>query len=127
MKSRITSLFVFLSLSLCFSLSANNGIPEIYKAPPSFDFLNTDNFVSRNILFADYEEQLLFVDFDVVEEDIVKLNILRKGQLMMEDDVTDLPGNTIYEINMEVIRKGTYTIELVTIDGLKIHKNIVIK
>ena len=55
------------------------------------------------------------------------LNIYRDGKLMMEDDITDLPNNSIYEINTQVIRKGTYTVELVTKGDIKIRKEISLK
>lgn len=77
--------------------------------------------------FDDIEEKLLFIDFQMIPEDILAVNVFRAGKLMMEDRVGDLPGHTIYELNLEVFREGTYDIELVTEGGIKIVKEIKVK
>ena len=78
------------------------------------------------VFFSDEEEGTLFIDFEAMGDRIISVNILSNNQLMLEDDVRDLPGNVIYEINLKVLREGTYTIELVTDQSIKIQKNIVI-
>ena len=79
------------------------------------------------IFYNDNENQLLFIDFQAIEDQVSQLNILKNDELMMEDDVSDLPANTIYELNLEVLREGNYTIELVCGQGIKIRKEIVIE
>ena len=46
---------------------------------------------------------------------------------MMTDKLSDLPSNAIYEINLDMFRRGIYTIELVTTDGIKIQKIVFVK
>ena len=122
MKLRLTNLLV--SLSICFTLNATNGIPEPFKMLETFKI--SEKYNIDNVFFSDNENELLFIDFEVVTDDLLMLNIWRNGKLMMEDDVTDLPNNTIYEINTKVIRKGIYTIELVTSRDIKIRKEIMV-
>lgn len=122
MKLRITNLLVF--LSLCISLNATNGIPPKFEA---LEFITANNSFSFNkIFFFDNENELLFIDFEAITDELVMLNIYREGNLMMEDDVTDLPNDVIYEINTNVIREGIYTIELVTAEDIKIRKEIIV-
>ena len=71
--------------------------------------------------------QQVFVDFESITDDLVSLNLWRSDKIMMEDDISDLPGNTIYELNTSLFRSGHYTIELVTLQGVKIHKKITIE
>ena len=123
MKLRLTNLLVL--LSFCFSLNATNGIPPRFEV---LDFINNSTSYSfNNIFFFDNENELLFVDFEAIADDLVMLNIYREDQLMMEDDVTDLPDNAIYEININIIRKGIYIVELVTIHNIKIRKEVVVE
>lgn len=105
---------------LCFSitLSANNGNPS---ASPVTSNLKTAYSLNK-IFFNDFENDYIFVDFEPVTDNIIMINLWRDGELMMEDDVTDLPSNTIYELNTGLFRSGKYTIELVTLEGVKIHK-----
>ncbi len=124
MKIRVTNLIVF--LSFCFTLNATNGVPERYKTLELIN-ANNANYSFYNIFFFDNENELLFIDFDVIVDDLQTLNIWSKGNLMLEDDLTDLPDNTIYEINTNVIREGIYTVELVTTHDIKIRKEIIVK
>ena len=122
MKLRLTNVIVL--LSICFTLNATNGIPEPFRMLETFKISEKYNF--ENVFFSDTENELLFIDFEVITDDLLMLNIWRNGKLMMEDDVTDLPNNTIYEINTKVIRKGIYTIELITSRDIKIRKEIMV-
>ena len=122
MKLRLTNVIVL--LSICFTLNATNGVPEPFRMLETFQISEKHNI--DNMFFSDIENELLFIDFEVVSDNLMMLNIWRNGKLMMEDDVTDLPNNTIYEINTQVIRKGTYTIELVTSRDIKIRKEFMV-
>lgn len=123
MKMRTLSLAY--CLFCCLALSANNGIVEPFKSESILNDFGGHTFY--NIFFTDDSEKTLFIDFEVVADELLELNIWKSGNLMMEDDISDLPGDAIYELNLDVIRKGTYTIELVTEFGIKIQKEIVIK
>jgi len=122
MKLRLTNVIVL--LSICFTLNATNGIPEPFRMLETFKISEKLNI--ENAFFSDTENELLFIDFEVISDDLMMLNIWRNGKLMMEDDITDLPNNTIYEINTKVIRKGIYTIELITSRDIKIRKEIMV-
>ncbi len=122
MKLRLTNVIVL--LSICFTLNATNGIPEPFRMLETFKISEKLNI--ENAFFSDTENELLFIDFEVITDDLLMLNIWRNGKLMMEDDITDLPNNTIYEINTKVIRKGIYTIELITSRDIKIRKEFMV-
>ena len=123
MKIKVTTLFLF--LSFCITLNATNGIPKHPEFLKLIEFTKPLTF--NKIFFADYENEVVFVDFEPIADELSMLNIYRDGKLMMEDDITDLPNNSIYEINTQVIRKGTYTVELVTKGDIKIRKEISLK
>ena len=121
MKSRIPFLFVF--LCFCFTIQANNGNP----ANPSVSASAETKYSLDKIFYNDFENHYIFVDFETITDDLIRINLLRDDKLMMEDDVTDLPGNAIYELNTDLFRKGNYTIELITLQGVKIYKEITIE
>ncbi len=119
-----STLIIALLLGSLTSSFATNGIPEIYK---SSRFTIPAGHTFYNIFFTDDANSKLFIDFAEVAEQLELLNIWRSKTLMLEDQISDLPGDTIYELNLDVIRAGTYTIELVTEHGIRIQKEIVIK
>ncbi len=121
MKSRIPFVFVF--LCFCFSIQANNGNPTNSTVYASAE----TNYSLDKIFYNDFENHYVFVDFESITDDLIQINLLRGEKMMMEDDITDLPGNAIYELNVDLFRTGIYTIELVTLQGVKIYKKITIE
>ncbi|MEM8907903.1 MAG: hypothetical protein AAGD05_08665 [Bacteroidota bacterium] len=110
-------------LSLLFSaqLWAKSGTPPGGGTPKEKTVI-----LFSEIFYSDYENTTLYVDFKSLGNQFSELNILRDHQLMMQDDIRDLPLNTIYELNLSVFRQGTYVLELKTPDGIKVHKEFVI-
>ncbi len=123
MKSRIPFLFVF--LIFCSTVQANNGNPT--NADATVTATEKTSYSLDKIFYNDFENDYLFVDFLSITDDLTQINLLRDDKLMMEVDVRDLPGNAIYELNLNLFRSGNYTIELVTLVGVKIHKDILIE
>ncbi len=112
-----------LVLSLGTSLLAKSGTPTnvepILVANPNNSVLHL-----HDIFFNDSDNSILFIDFQAVSDKIINVNILLDEVLMMEDEVTDVPVNTIYEINLDVIRSGKYIVELVTESGIVVHQDL---
>ena len=114
-------------LALSQTLIANTSDPVKPNDPPVKTTSDNAALSVEKVFLGDVEERVLYVDFAAVTEHIKELNILRNGKLMMQDDVNDLPDSTIYEVNMEVIRPGTYVVELVTEQDIKIQKEITVQ
>ena len=118
---RILTLFTVMFFSL--NLMANNGTPT---NPTPVVEKPTSSIAFSKIFYSDYANTTLFIDFEALGNQFAELNILRDDKLMLEDNVTDLPSDTIYEIDLEVLRAGAYTLELKTPEGIKVIKEFVI-
>ncbi len=57
----------------------------------------------NEIFFTDQENKLLFVDFEALGEDLVALKITYNQEVLLTDDVSELPKNTIYEIDLNTL------------------------
>ena len=123
--------FYFFVLTIfCVSVTVNASTVTPNKGDPPLDREKMHKKAGTSfssIFYSDYENTTLFIDFQNIYDQLTEINIFREDQLMLEDFVEDLPANTIYEINLGVFREGTYTLELVTNEGIKIHKEIVIE
>lgn len=78
-------------------------------------------------IYADEENKVFYIDFENLTfnlNDIVVLN--ESGDVVHEDEVFDLPVNTIYELDLSSQRAGTYYIELRAFTGL-IRKTVSVK
>jgi hypothetical protein len=70
------------------------------------------------IFFTDQENKLLFVDFEALGEELVELKIVNGIEVILIDDVTELPKNTIYEIDLNAFEsKKEYKMLLKTSFG----------
>ena len=105
------------------SLTATTPI----EGNPSKSDTETRKSTLSNIFFNDAEDEILFIDFDQLDDEILEINIFREKELMMNDAVNDLPADVIYEINLDVFRKGKYIIEIVTQQDIKIQKSVIIE
>ncbi len=64
-------------------------------------------------LYADEENNLYYVDFATLSVNLNDIVVTRDdGEVVLRDQVFDLPVDTIYEIDFNQYGKGTYTIEL---------------
>lgn len=76
---------------------------------------------------SDYENSMLFIDFEVVNIKFIKLTIFQNDALVVEEDISDLLSSTIYEVNFDQLNKShTYVLKLETADGFTINKEFVI-
>ena len=121
---KLSKFIAIIALAMPFASSAttNTTINPIEGPLSKVVSIVNDYYSLDKIFFNDEEGEAIFVDFEVIKDDIIELNVMRDSKLMMQDIVTDLPANAIYEINLDVFRKGAYTIEIVTKEQIKIQK-----
>ncbi len=120
---RFLSITLFLFV-LSFQSFAKTGNP-VAKSTILTEVNYTYTF--SNIFFEDAESEMLFVDFEAIEDDITSIKMIKGEKLMLEDNVTDLPGDIIYEFSFESVKPGKYTIEITTNQDIKIRKDIIIE
>lgn len=73
---------------------------------------------------------LLYIDFEILGSKMERMTLQstqNKTILMADNHLFDLPINTIYELNLEKLPLGTYLVELYTITGDIIQKEIVVQ
>ena len=121
MKKSILSLVI--SILLLNTLFAAHSEPTSTRPPIPI----STTFSLSDIFLSGDNGTTLFVDFLAVEDQINQLNITRAGTVVLKDEVSDLPGNTIYEINLSVFRAGVYCIELQTSTGECFEKVIIVE
>lgn len=69
--------------------------------------------------FIDEESSTYYIDFENLKvnlSDIVVKN--NNGEVVLKDDVFDLPVNTIYELDFSEFQDGTYDVELRSFTGV---------
>ena len=71
---------------------------------------------------------ILFIDFKILGEKMERLELKSNENKVIytDNNLFDLPDNTIYELNLEKLERGSYFVELSTFEDNIIHKKIII-
>jgi len=119
---RIVKSFL-ISMLFAASLSAANSHPHLENSNWTGDlpYLTID---FNKIFFSGENESVLFIDFQAVTNPLTAIVLKQGEKVFLVDQVSDLPFNAIYELNLEIMRPGEYILELETEDGIKILKDI---
>lgn len=128
MKAVISISFV---LFLCQLLSAQTPTASTNNslaAADAVDWANFENELSKEnwSFHTNKENKLLYIDFETLGGKMSRL-VLKSAQeeVVVEDNhLFDLPVNTIYEVNLENLERGSYFVELYTYDHKVIKKEI---
>jgi len=115
-------LICFISNSL-FAQSITNVGENSYTSHFTLTELPDENWS----FYTDEENQLYFIDFEKINHNLCVIVVKNDdGDILIQDDVLDLPVNTIYEIDLSEYGAGDYHVELRSFTGV-IRKEVNIK
>lgn len=105
----------FAGLTTC--LAQSSAFNGTYQATTSTTAASESSLLDMDdnnwSLYADEENKLYYVDFESLSMNLSDIVVRRKdGEVVLQDDVFELPVNTIYEIDFNQYGDGTYEIEL---------------
>lgn len=106
-------LFVGLIAFSCFGtlLSAQSASNEtdFIASTSTFTPSSDDNWS----FFHDEETSTYFIDFQTINLNLSEIVVKNKiGEIVVREDVVDLPVNSIFELDCSQFPSGTYTVEL---------------
>ena len=120
LRNLILTACMFCSLTI-FASNSNNPTTD---NPPTE---KAETSVFSKLFMSDYDNSMLFIDFQVVNIKFTKLTIFQNDDIVIEEDISDLSPSTIYEVSFDQLNKShTYVLKLETADGFTINKEFVI-
>ena len=76
-------------------------------------------------IYADMDSRMYFIDFEQLAVNVNEVLVIDgEGNVVWQEEVYDLPVNSIYELDFSSYRSGNYTIELQAFTGV-IRKQVV--
>jgi hypothetical protein len=107
------SLFAFVLLcfigNTLFAQSIASADENVFITSVNLTELNDENWS----FYKDEENQLYYIDFEKINFNLSEILVKNdKGEVLIQDDVLDLPVNTIYEIDLSEYGTGNYEVEL---------------
>ncbi len=109
--------FLFVAFVTCTAQSILSPHGAIASTNAADGLLDIDNDTWS--LYADEENKLYYIDFESLSVNLSDIVVKRKsGEVVLKEDVFELPVNTIYEIDFKQYGPGNYDIELRTFTGV---------
>ncbi len=69
--------------------------------------------------YIDEEQDIYYIDFEKINVNLNDLKVINEsGEVVLEDNLYELPVNTIYELDLSTFPKGTYEVSLRTFTGV---------
>ncbi|NRB51769.1 MAG: hypothetical protein HRU41_29120 [Saprospiraceae bacterium] len=131
MHRKIAVVCLVLFFGITGGLSAQNAAKSTAKTDKKVSALlsktSTPTQEQDWTIFHDDENDIYYIDFETIKVNISDVVIRdESNKIIYEEDVFDLPVNTIYELDMKAYKAGKYRIELRTFTDI-IAKNIELK
>ena len=114
----------FVSITFCLLFTTNNLLAQTSALGFAYDEFSTtkgavniqmDNEDLTNIFFTDAVNQLLFIDFEALGEEVSLLTVISSEEVFIKEDISQLPANAIYEIDLKQLESGkSYKLLLTT-------------
>lgn len=91
--------------------------------------LDTEIAAAPWTFHTNQNSKLLYIDFEALGGKMSHLVIRsnEKSVVIEDNHLFDLPANTIYEVNLDNLKRGSYFVELYTFNNEVINKEITIQ
>jgi len=116
----LTFCFIIILLSTIISVATSKSVIKLTNANP----LNDYNL--SNIFYLNEIGNTLFIDFDVIEDKLEKVSVLKGSKILLFKDISELPPDIIYELDLSTLSADSYTVEITTDNETKIRKEVAI-
>lgn len=101
-----------LSFDLSAQMTAKSPLANAASASPELELNDWS-------IYADQESDTYFIDFEQLAINVNKVMVKStNGEVMWQEDVFDLPVNSIYELDFSSFSAGEYYIELEAFTGV---------
>ena len=115
MLQRVT-LFSLL-IMLCASVQAQNLETIRNNDTEDLTTISISKTLLEEIFFTNPEKTIYYIDFEATKTQVAQIQLWKnQDALVLNEDTVELPYNTIYELNIETLPAGEYSIELTTQD-----------
>ncbi len=122
---RLSLVFIAIMLNVSL-LSAQSSVSTSNMMSFAGESLEALENSTRSV-YTDQENKICFIDFQNLNINLNEIIVRDKsGKVVMEDKVFDLPVDTIYEIHLDQLKGGEYSVELKSFTKI-ITKGITVK
>ncbi|MFK7775601.1 MAG: hypothetical protein AB8F94_25890 [Saprospiraceae bacterium] len=104
-------------LTFCFVVILISIFTSILNSKPVINFKHLGVLSAKHFAHIFYLNELgniLLIDFGILADRIQTVKVTKNGEFVKADDVSELPEDSIYELDLNSFSRGKYIIELIT-------------
>lgn len=111
-------LLFFLLFGFFNLLSAQTSVSTLSSFFEDFT-MNENGNDAEWTFYLDTENKIYYIDFEAINVNLNDIKVINEvGDVVLNDNLWNLPVNTIYELNMKNFKPGNYKVQLRTYTGL---------
>lgn len=103
-------------LTLCFIVILLSIFTSILNSKPVINLKHLRILSAKyfaHIFYLNELGNILLIDFGILADRVQTVKITKNGEFVKEEDVSELPEDSIYELDLNLLSKGKYTVELI--------------
>jgi len=112
MRMFVICLVIILSATII-SLANSDSVKHLSLQGPYNNYSLRHS--TNKIFYQDKANKLLLIDFNAINDKLIKVRIEKDNVSVLEDTVSDLSKEVVYEVDLNKYGKGNYIIYLTTI------------
>ena len=104
-------------LTFCFVVILLSSFISVLNSKPVISLKDLEILSAKHFAHIFYRNDLgniLLIDFDILDHRVQTVKVTKNGEFIKTEDVSALPEDSIYELNLNSLSKGKYTVELIT-------------
>ena len=104
-------------LTFCFVVILLSIFASILNSKPVISLKDLGILSAKHFTHIFYLNELgniLLIDFDILDGRVQTVKVTKNGEFVKTEDVSELPEDSIYELDLNLLSKGKYTVELIT-------------
>jgi len=121
----VLCLIIILSATI-FSLANSENVSQL-GFQGAYTNITPPLTITDKIFYQDLTTKTILIDFKAIQAQLINIQIKHHNKIILNDSVSDLSNNIIYEIDLINYSKGNYTIILNTAKEKIITKQFSIK
>jgi hypothetical protein len=102
------------SITFCLLFTTDNLLAQIATLGYAHDEFSSEEAVNiqmdnedlTDIFFTDAVNHLIFIDFEALGEEVSLLTVVSGETIFIKEDISKLPTNAIYEIDLKQLESG---------------------
>lgn len=112
MRMFVLCLVIILTATI-FSLANSENVSQLGFQSTYTNTNHSPRSIDK-IFYQDATNNVILIDFKAIQEQLINVQIKQNNKVILNDQVSDLSKNIIYEVDLIKYNKGDYTIILTT-------------